>query len=120
VIATPPQAEVWLDASLSQYLPPWVEATFGVKCRHLLGIGLRNAADPDIFAAARAAHCVFITKDSDFAELVRRQGAPPSVILLTCGNQSNDELKQVLLVGLSHALERLRAGEPLIEISVSR
>ncbi len=96
-----------------------MEETFGIKCRHLLGIGLRAAEDPDIFAAARTADCIFLTKDLDFADLVRRRGAPPRIILLTCGNQSNDALKAILRRGLPPALKRSFDGEPLIEISVS-
>ena len=113
------QPELWLDASLSQYLPPWIEATFGVKCRHLVGLGLRSVEDPEIFAAARAANCVFLTKDSDFADLVRRAGPPPYVILLTCGNQSNDGLKAILHRGLPLALARCIQGDSLVELSAS-
>ncbi|MEH1826540.1 MAG: DUF5615 family PIN-like protein [Nostoc sp.] len=36
-----------------------------------------------------------MTKDSDFAELVDRFGTPPQVIWLTCGNTSNDRLKEM-------------------------
>lgn len=51
--------------------------------------------------------------------MVVRQGAPPQVIWLTCGNTSNASLKSMLTVTLSSALELLRAGEPLVEIGDS-
>ena len=90
------QRELWLDAMLSKYLPAWIERELGHRCRHLLGLGLRERSDTAIFAAARSADVILITKDADFLELVARLGPPPRVILLNCGNCTNDELKHVL------------------------
>jgi predicted nuclease of predicted toxin-antitoxin system len=116
VSTNPENPELWLDAHLSQYLPPWIQTTFGIKCRHVLGLGLREAKDPRIFAASRSAGIILLTKDPDFVELVRRQGPPPQVILLTCGNRSNDALKVILGRGLPLALARSFAGEPIVEL----
>jgi predicted nuclease of predicted toxin-antitoxin system len=58
-----------------------------------------------------------MTKDSNFVDLVNRFGQPPQIILLTCGNTSNDRLKEILSSKLSEALELLNSGEPLVEIS---
>jgi len=60
-----------------------------------------------------------MTKDSDFAELVNRYGAPPQVIWLTCGNTSNARLKQILTKTLPQAIALLDAGEPLVEINAT-
>ena len=43
----------------------------------LRDVGLRDAEDLDIFKAAKAQGIIFITKDSDFADLVVRLGSPP-------------------------------------------
>ncbi len=68
-----------------------------------------------ISEAARARGVIFITKDSDFADLVDRLGTPPQVIWLTCGNTSNARLKEILNSTLPEALELLRSGEALVE-----
>ncbi len=58
-----------------------------------------------------------MTKDSDFVDLVDRLGEPPQIIWLTCGNTSNARLREILSSVLSEALELLRSGEKLVEIS---
>ena len=77
---------VWLDAHLSPAIAPWLETTFGVKSVPVRDLGLREAQDPPIFAAAKAAGVVVMTKDADFAEMVERLGPPPQVLWLRCGN----------------------------------
>ena len=52
----------------------------------------RDASDKDIFAAARAAQAVILTKDRDFVDMAMILGTPPQVIWLTCGNTSNENL----------------------------
>jgi predicted nuclease of predicted toxin-antitoxin system len=108
---------IWVDAHLSPAIASWITITFSITALALRDVGLRDAEDPEIFEAARARGVIFITKDSDFADLVDRFGAPPQVILLTCGNTSNDRLKEILSSTLLEALELLRAGEALVEIS---
>jgi predicted nuclease of predicted toxin-antitoxin system len=58
-----------------------------------------------------------MTKDSDFVDLVERLEAPPQIIWLTCGNTSNDRLREILSSTLADALELLGSGEELVEIS---
>jgi predicted nuclease of predicted toxin-antitoxin system len=53
----------------------------------LRDLGSRDAEDEDIFEAAKAQGVIFITKDSDFVDLVDRlETPPPQVMWLTCGN----------------------------------
>jgi predicted nuclease of predicted toxin-antitoxin system len=77
-------------------------------------LGLRDAEDPEIFEAAKAQGVIFMTKDSDFVDLVDRLGAPPQIIWLTCGNTSNARLREILNSVLPEALELLRSGEKLV------
>ena len=58
-----------------------------------------------------------MTKDSDFVDLVDHLGEPPQIIWLTCGNTSNAQLREILTSVLPEALELLRSGEKLVEIS---
>lgn len=110
---------IWIDAQLSPAIADWITANFLVQGVALRTLGLRDAEDRQIFAAGQQAGVVVMTKDSDFVELVRRLGAPPQVIWLTCGNTSNARLKQILTQTLSQAILLLQAGEPLVEITAS-
>ncbi|MCA1994116.1 MAG: DUF5615 family PIN-like protein [Coleofasciculus sp. S288] len=108
---------IWIDAHLSPAIATWITDTFGVTALALRDLGLRDAEDPEIFEAAKAQRVIFMTKDSDFVDLVDRLGAPPQIIWLTCGNTSNARLREILSSVLLEALELLRSGEKLVEIS---
>ena len=108
---------IWVDAHLSPAIATWITNTFGVTAVSLREIGLRDAEDPEIFEASRAQGVIVMTKDSDFVDLVDRLGSPPQIIWLTCGNTSNARLREILTATLPEALEILKAGEPLVEIS---
>ena len=82
-------------------------------------VGLRQAKDKDIFASARQANAIVMTKDADFVEMVDRLGPPPRVIWLTCGNTSNAALRLLLKKTLPRALHLISQGDALVEISGS-
>ena len=108
---------IWVDAHLSPAIATWITSTFGITALALRDVGLRDIEDPEIFEAAKAQGVILMTKDSDFVDLVERLGSPPQIIWLTCGNTSNARLQEILSATLSEALELLRAGEALVEIS---
>lgn len=108
---------IWIDAHLSPAIAIWITATFDITAFALRDIGLRDADDPEIFEAAKAQGIIFMTKDSDFADLVDRLGSPPQIIWLTCGNTSNTRLQEILSATLPKALELLQSGNALVEIS---
>lgn len=108
---------LWVDAHLSPEIATWISSTFGVTALALRDIGLRDAEDLEIFEAAKAQGVIFITKDSDFVDLIDRLGTPPQIIWLTCGNTSNARLREILSATLPEALELLQSGEALVEIS---
>ncbi|MEH2376644.1 DUF5615 family PIN-like protein [Nostoc sp.] len=60
---------IWVDAYLSPAIATWITITFGITALALRDVGLRDAEDPEIFEAARARGVIFITKDSDFADI---------------------------------------------------
>lgn len=108
---------IWTDAHLSPAIATWITGTFGITATALRDLGLRDAEDPEIFEAAKAQGVIFMTKDSDFVDLVERLEAPPQIIWLTCGNTSNARLREILSSTLLDALELLKSGEKLVEIS---
>ena len=108
---------IWIDAQLSPALAPWIKATFGIESHAVREFGLHRAKDPPIYQAARDAEAVVMTKDSDFLVLLDRFGPPPQILWITCGNTSNARLKEVLKASLPRAIDLLRRGERLVEIS---
>ena len=107
---------IWVDAQLSPAIAPWLAENFSLNAGALRDIGLRDATDRAIFASAKSAAAIVMTKDSDFVKLLEELGPPPQVVWLTCGNTSNARLKQILTKALPHAIILLESGEPLVEI----
>ncbi len=108
---------IWIDAQLPPAIAAWIRETFTeIDAQALRSLGLRDAADLQIFEAAKKANAIVMTKDSDFIELLDHYGAPPKIIWLTCGNTSNERLKQILSITLLPALRFLESGESLVEI----
>jgi len=111
---------LWLDAQLSPALANWITEQFTpIQALPVRELGLRNADDREIFAQARSAGAVVMTKDRDFLHLLFEQGPPPQVIWLRVGNSSNQALQAVLLRTLEQALASLRDGEPWVEVRSS-
>lgn len=107
---------LWIDAMLSPALArrirdafPDVEAFSAQRLNHL------DAKDPDLFARAREANAVVLTKDEDFALEARRQGRP-AVIWVRVGNTSTAALWPVLQRELPAAFAGIAGGEALVEI----
>lgn len=108
---------IWIDAHLSPAIATWINNTFeDISAFALRDLGLRDAEDWEIFEAAKAQEVIFMTKDSDFVDLVERRDVPPKIIWLTCGNTSNARLKEILSATLLDALEFLQKSEKLVEI----
>ena len=91
---------IWVDAQLSPALAKWITVEVGQAAQSVRDLGLRHAKDKDIYAAARQANAIVMTKDADFADLVERLGPPPHVIWLTCGNTSNASLRVLIKTAL--------------------
>jgi predicted nuclease of predicted toxin-antitoxin system len=87
---------IWVDARLSPAIAKWIAVEFSVSVVAIRKVGLHDSSDRDIFLAAKAASAIVMTKDSDFLRLQVELGTPPQVIWLTCGNTSNESLKQIL------------------------
>lgn len=109
---------IWIDAQLSPALARWINRTFqDLEAKAINTIGLRDSTDDEIFHRARQQNVVVMSKDRDFLNLIELYGPPPQIIWITCGNTSNDRLKQILLTSLHTTIDLLKEGEPLVEIS---
>ena len=106
----------WVDAQLPPLLATWLAEQFHVEAFSLRTLGLRDAADAEIFHAAQQQGVVIISKDSDFVELVSRYGPPPQLIWVTCGNVTNRRLQIVFNKTFAESLELLAAGQVMVEI----
>lgn len=108
--------KLWIDAQLSPHLAGWIESEFQIEAKSVQRLNMRDATDGEIYAAARQANAIVITKDGDFVELLYQHGPPPAVIWLTCGNTSNEAVKRLFRRRLKQALGFLERGESLVEI----
>lgn len=111
---------IWIDAQLSPHLAAWITRELSIEAHSVRSLGLRDAEDGEIFAAARAASAVVLTKDRDFVALVERQGPPPQVIWVTCGNTSNRNLRRILSANMTVVSSLLERGETLVELGDAR
>lgn len=107
---------LWIDNQLPPALAAWMRATLSIECLPVRDLNLQRALDPEIFAAARSAKVVVMTKDADFAELLEQHGPPPQVVLVTCGNTSNARLRRLVQVAWPAVLTMLERGEALVEL----
>lgn len=62
---------IWLDAQLPPGLCSWLEKEFDVQAEAVRDLGLRDAKDSEIFAAARERGAVVMSEDAELANLVR-------------------------------------------------
>lgn len=111
---------LWLDNQLPPALAGWMRATLSVACVAIRDLNLQRASDAEVFRAARDAQVVVMTKDADFASLVHSHGAPPQVILVTCGNTSNADLRDIVEAAWPAILPMLERGEALVELGGTR
>ena len=107
---------IWLDAQLPPQLAVWIRSKFLIDATAIRDLGLRDAKDSVIFEAARKANAVLLSKDADFLEMVLRNGPPPKLMLLNCGNVSNLAMQLLLEARLSEAMKLLDQGESIVEI----
>jgi predicted nuclease of predicted toxin-antitoxin system len=108
---------IWVDAQLSPAIAAYIREELKLEAVAVRDLGLHDAGDELIFEKARIAGAVLMSKDSDFVDLVLREGPPPRLLWITCGNCSNAALQAVLKGQLKNALDLLQEGEPVVEIA---
>ncbi|WP_233855597.1 DUF5615 family PIN-like protein [Dyadobacter sp. CY326] len=105
-----------LDAHIPPSLASWIASSYFIECYSAKFLNLCEAEDKEIFMLAREKDAIVITKDDDFVSLLSRNGSPPRVIWLTCGNTSKERWKEILSVNLAQALALLQTSD-LVEIT---
>ena len=105
-----------IDNQRPPALAGWMRATLSIDCLPVRDLNLQRATDPEIFAAARGANVVVLTKDADFVELLEKHGPPPQVVLVTCGNTSNVRLRRLVQMAWPAVVTMLERGEALVEL----
>ena len=107
-----------LDVHLSPFIVPWIIDNFKIECTSFHHLGWQTLEDEAAFLKAKEMNGIVVTKDEDFIGLLEKHSAPPKVIWLTCGNTSNQRLKQILTANLIDAIDLLSTND-LVEISDS-
>lgn len=79
------------DANLSPALVKALDLQFP-NSAHVRNVGLRTAADDEIWNYAKVNGFTIVSKDTDFRERSFVEGAPPKVIWLDVGNAGTDEI----------------------------
>lgn len=88
----------------------------GHQAEHVHGIGLGAAADIEIWMRATQTGSALLTKDEDFAGLVRGAPPGPSVVWIRLGNVTNAALWRSLEPILPEIVAAIEAGERLIVV----
>ncbi len=107
---------VWIDAQFSPLLAPWLAGRFAVEAVHISEIDLLFASDELLFHSAEKAGAIVITRDREFAQLVKVLVPPPKAIWITAADPSLSAVKRLLDGAFDRALGLLEAGESLVEM----
>jgi predicted nuclease of predicted toxin-antitoxin system len=104
-----------VDANLPPGLATWLrEQTHeAIHVSHQPGLNLDDRA---IFEFARQHGYTILTKDEDFAALATLADKPAAVVWLRLGNATNSRLQSWLGPLIPNIVDRLAAGETLIEV----
>jgi predicted nuclease of predicted toxin-antitoxin system len=100
-------------------LPPALAAALreaGYDARAVRELGLREAADADIWEYAITHECAVVTKDQDFSERLISTSPAPVVVWLRIGNSSNRALLAWLLPLWPDIVFRIASGDHLVEV----
>lgn len=106
---------ILLDAQLPPTLARWLNEQ-GNDARPVREVGLRDAADEEIWRYAAQHGWAIMTKDEDFAQRAREAPVGPCIIWLRLGNCSNRALQAWLDPRLRGITQLVEQGSRLIEV----
>jgi predicted nuclease of predicted toxin-antitoxin system len=104
-----------VDANLPPKLCSWLNL-HKHDARHLEDVGLLKATDSELWATAKDADRVIISKDHDFYDKALLLGPPPKVFHIDIGNASNKKLIELIEGGWSGIERALLEGCRLISL----
>ena len=104
-----------IDAQLPPALARWLRAQ-GHEAKAVREVGLREAADSEIWTFAEQGAWIVVTKDDDFAERVLMHSGGPQVVWLRIGHCVNRLLFDWIEPLFPSILDELAAGQPLVEV----
>jgi predicted nuclease of predicted toxin-antitoxin system len=103
-----------LDECISARLAPLV-AEAGHDVVHVSDRGLAGHVDDEVLAVARDEERVLVSADTDFGELLAKQGlALPSLVLFRQGNRGPEHQAATLLNNLDYVAQDLAAGAIIV------
>lgn len=85
-----------LDENLSRRIIPLIEKSFP-ESTQIIYAGLESANDKAVWEYARDNNFIVVTQDSDFHEMSILYGQPPKIIWLKCGNQTKQQMAEILI-----------------------
>jgi predicted nuclease of predicted toxin-antitoxin system len=107
-----PDYEIWLDTNLSPIIAKWLTELLEVPVKSAYVLNTHTQTDLQVYDMARKqGNVIFISKDSDFAELISRLGSPPKLIALKIGNCDNRSLFNFLKLNIKESITILTTSE---------
>ena len=89
--------KILLDANISFRLKSKL-SSYCESIEHVDWLNIKHpASDVDIWHWAKSKNFIIITNDDDFYHFSNVYGFPPKVVLLKTGNQSTNNIAQVLI-----------------------
>jgi predicted nuclease of predicted toxin-antitoxin system len=83
---------------------------------HVRDVELTSSPDSAVWDYSKAFNFAILTKDGDFAERVRVEGPPPSVIQVRAGNCSVGKLVTIVREHAQQIITHVQFGGSLLEI----
>lgn len=103
---------------IDQQLPPVLAEWFrqrGLDAAHVRELGLTDAPDAVVWARAMLDDAVVVSRDEDFANLLRDRGGA-RLVWIRVGNCTNPQLLVMIEENWPAIARRLAQGERLLEL----
>jgi predicted nuclease of predicted toxin-antitoxin system len=104
-----------VDAHLPPALARWLNER-GHDAEHVFDLGMRSAADRQIWEYAQSVGSIVITKDSDFANRRVLTFDGPQIVWIRSGNAPRRQLLTWLEPLFPDVLDALSRGEAVVEV----
>jgi predicted nuclease of predicted toxin-antitoxin system len=86
--------------------------------KHVSDCNLARLPDSEVWDYAKAFGMTIVTKDRDFADRVRAEGSPPSIVQIRAGNASVNSVSALLRESAEKILVHAEYGGTLLELGL--